>query len=260
MIAFVFIEEIRRGPGRPPTYAEAGEREFDMRDRYKSGETLKQIGRIHGITRERVRQLIKKHFALSKYDGGRYIGQFLKTDIRVLAVRQRQSKRELKAFKVWGMSDAEYIEHVAEFGKYIPNSTSPMSRFCRQRENARIRKIQWGLTFKNWWRIWRESGKWHLRGRGQGKYVMARWDNTDGYCEGNVLITPSVSNNSKTMANKSGLPMGVRATQNKFAARKMVGGKLYCLGTFNSADAAHAAYLAFEPPKRNRRKPAKPAA
>lgn len=43
-----------------------------------------------------------------------------------------------------------------------------------QRRTARLRGIEWKLDFKTWITIWQTSGKLHLRGRGNGKYVMSR--------------------------------------------------------------------------------------
>jgi hypothetical protein len=60
--------------------------------------------------------------------------------------------------------------------------------YNRQKCNAGKRGIGWNLTLGEWWRIWSDSGKWAERGRGRGKYHMAR--NRDGgtYAAGNVRI------------------------------------------------------------------------
>ena len=44
--------------------------------------------------------------------------------------------------------------------------------FNNQRSNARIRNVEWQLTFEQWFYIWEKSGNLTNRGRGNGKYVI----------------------------------------------------------------------------------------
>jgi len=44
------------------------------------------------------------------------------------------------------------------------------------------------LTFEQWLSIWKKSGKLHLRGRGRGRYVMGRNNDSGPYAVGNVKI------------------------------------------------------------------------
>lgn len=49
-------------------------------------------------------------------------------------------------------------------------------------------KIEFRISFKEWWDIWQQSGKWEQRGRHKGEYVMARHDDVGHYEVGNVSI------------------------------------------------------------------------
>lgn len=60
-----------KGEYVPLRTPESLQREFEMVERYRSGETLQEIGDSYGITRERVRQLIKKT-GTSGHSLGRY--------------------------------------------------------------------------------------------------------------------------------------------------------------------------------------------
>jgi hypothetical protein len=59
---------------------------------------------------------------------------------------------------------------------------------------SRYRGIEFLLTFEEWWSIWQASGKWELRGRRRGQYVMARYGDQGAYEAGNVRICPVSEN------------------------------------------------------------------
>lgn len=59
-------------------------------------------------------------------------------------------------------------------------------RFSQQRCMAGKRGIEWKLTFDEWINWWMATGVYHLRGRGKGKYVMARYSDQGAYELGNI--------------------------------------------------------------------------
>jgi hypothetical protein len=73
--------------------------------------------------------------------------------------------------------------------------------FCVQRWHAGRRGVEWNLTFEEWLQIWNDSGKLHLRGRGKGKYCMARFNDVGPYALGNVYITTNEKNNTDQVFN-----------------------------------------------------------
>lgn len=60
--------------------------------------------------------------------------------------------------------------------------------FSTQRANADIRCIPFLLTFSQWLKIWKDSGHLYERGRGKGKYCMARFGDIGPYAVSNVKI------------------------------------------------------------------------
>lgn len=66
--------------------------------------------------------------------------------------------------------------------------SSPQARYAQQRQRALARGIPWELTFDQWMAIWRDSGKFELRGKKTGQYVMARRGDVGPYSESNVFI------------------------------------------------------------------------
>src|SRR5690606_26760398 len=73
------------------TYA----RDADMVQRYCSGESLQKIGDRYGITRERVRQIVKS-FGVTSLDGGVYVAAQRRAEIRQ---RELDAKREARKQK-----------------------------------------------------------------------------------------------------------------------------------------------------------------
>lgn len=69
--------------------------------------------------------------------------------------------------------------------------------FTTQRSKSKKRGILFLLSFDEWWSIWRASGRWHERGRGQGQYCMARFGDVGAYEVGNVKIILRTDNTSE---------------------------------------------------------------
>lgn len=229
------------GVGRRLRYCEqhkdtpnASDRVLDMCARYRKGETLQQIGDAYGITRERVRQLIKPHGLRAKNGGKR-----MRAEVRKLS---REAKKDSQYLASHGCTFSQY-KMLRLMGRSTSRDRSPLGAFGRQRQNAGYRGIGWELTVWQWWTIWQESGKWSQRGRGQG-YVMARKNDEGPYAVGNVFITSAIDNCSDApKKKKSDLPCGVSLKLGKFTAHRMLGGKTYYLGTHETPEAAHQAYL-----------------
>lgn len=67
-------------------------------------------------------------------------------------------------------------------------------RYKQQARQAKHRGIEWQFTFESWMQLWNESGKFHLRGKGTGKYVMARRGDLGPYSPDNCFICPFEQN------------------------------------------------------------------
>ena len=66
--------------------------------------------------------------------------------------------------------------------------TTPRGQFSIQKRKAKQRKIEWLLSFDEWWEIWQGSGKWEERGDSRGKYCMSRHGDQGPYSVENVYI------------------------------------------------------------------------
>ena len=74
------------------------------------------------------------------------------------------------------------------------------NKYYSQKARAKIRGIEFKLTFNEWWDIWQTSGKWEQRGKRAESYQMARYNDTGPYSVSNVYITKMKKNIS--FANK----------------------------------------------------------
>lgn len=209
---------------------------------YKEGYTLEQIGGQFSITRERVRQLMNKHFGVTHEDGGQH----------ALAATNRAMRTATKNdryLRTHGCTWDEYVSARAVGKAMVANGSSyartPVGAFNSQKMNAAKRGIGWDLTFWQWWTIWRESGHWHERGRGQG-YVMCRRGDVGSYAVGNVFIDKATVNSSEGRGKNrpADLPIGVRRENSgRYSALRHINGKTIHCGTHDTPDLAYAAYL-----------------
>jgi len=153
----------------------------DMCQRYKAGETMKSIGESYGITRERVRQVIKKG-GLSGKDGGQSVSAFKNACERH---RKNKERADQNKIQVLGCTKSEYDYYRSMDKDY---SKTPIMKYRQQKINAIRRGIEWKMTINEWWGLWDRSGKWEMRGLGKDKYVMGRIADSGSYEVGNVEI------------------------------------------------------------------------
>lgn len=213
---------------------------------YRDGYTLAQIGQQFGVTRERVRQLMTKHFGTSQEDGGQHAKALRKAS-------RRAADREARYFKKYGCSYEQWME-LRRIGQQMIASgkglyQTPLRAWSNQRNNAIRRGIGWELNVWQWWTVWQQSGHWEHRGRGQG-YVMCRKGDDGPYAIGNVFIASAAQNSHEGQRKHrpSDLPVGVRRNKSgTFTAHRSFGGKLRRLGTFQTPELAYAAYLMAAP-------------
>jgi len=156
----------------------------DIVSLYKDGLTLMMIGNKYGVSRERIRQILKKE-GLTRNDGGQAV--------TAKATKRNKVSRsnELKQIRFGCTLDQwNYYRSLDDDYK-----KTPLFYFHIQKCNAKSRGICWDLTINEWWYIWQTSGHWSDRGR--GKYVMARHGDTGGYTIDNVYITTASENSSE---------------------------------------------------------------
>lgn len=76
----------------------------------------------------------------------------------------------------------------ADPAKRRANDAKPERRYQQHRQNVRSQGIPFLLSFKQWWEIWQQSGKWKQRGFKRGQYYMTRLDDRGAFEIGNIVI------------------------------------------------------------------------
>jgi hypothetical protein len=150
---------------------------------YRQGITCEKIGQQYGITRERVRQLLKK-VGLSRIDGGIHRSASAK-------LARKTGAMELRVRQKWGIDLATWRTH---------RKDGSLQRFAHQRCSAGSRGIGFHLTFPEWYSIWESSGRLGLHGRGKSFYCMSRIRDDGAYEMGNVHIQSCVENSREAVA------------------------------------------------------------
>lgn len=129
---------------------------------------------------------------------------------------------------------------------------TPMAQYQFQRSNAKRRGIAWDFSFDSWLAVWVASGHFAQRGRGRGKYVMARRGDIGPYSPTNVEIVLYETNavdsrrNHPVETSRAGqrtLGRGRGWTERKPGVFQVTCGKTY-IGTFHSQEEAEGAYMA----------------
>jgi len=169
-------------------------RELEMVRLYRGGQTLQQVGDVFGLTRERVRQLIKHHGITGK-DGGIHTSAKRTAEAKAAAQRAR---RDARALMYYGCTYGELIRLNSGIAPRVGSSAA--GKFRQQKNNALARKVAWAITFPQWMAIWAESGHWNERARTRDGYVMARKGDTGPYAVGNVYITTLAGNTADYQA------------------------------------------------------------
>lgn len=121
--------------------------------------------------------------------------------------------------------------------------------FDVQKFRALKRGISWQMTFEQWLEIWRASGHLGERGRGVGKFVMARYGDQGPYSVGNVQIQLCEANARDARVNNkatNGLGALKRTGTGRGWTLRAGRYQVYCgpryVGTFSSQHEAEAAY------------------
>lgn len=150
---------------------------------YRQGLTLQTIGTEFGVTRERVRQIVKKCGAV-------LARQKMIAGLNKAKAAQKQANTTARIFAKWGV-DRELHHELRTNGT--------IRAWEMQRKSALLRGITWDVPFPQWYAIWQASGKLHLRGRGKGKYCMSRIKDVGGYVLGNVHIQLCTENSREAV-------------------------------------------------------------
>jgi hypothetical protein len=174
-------------------------RSEEMEALYRAGQTLKEIGVVFGVSRERVRQLLAKR-GIAKDDGGASVRTAANAKVRQGNVEARRSALDAKWLARDGITKTEFLR---VFICRPFDLDSPFRKFWMQRTLAGCRGIEWQLTFPEWWQIWLDSGRYEERGRNDPRaFVMARIGDVGPYSATNVYICTTHENGREWAKNE----------------------------------------------------------
>jgi hypothetical protein len=76
-------------------------------------------------------------------------------------------------------------------------------KYHQHKRRTERRGILFELTFKQWLKVWQDSGHLNERGSRQGRYVMARLFGSGSFKIGNVRIIRAEDNNSHLISGEA---------------------------------------------------------
>lgn len=158
---------------------------------FLNGATTVELGKKYGVSRERIRQLLKMEGYTSK-DGGHFGG--INKERRLAANNKKkqdiQKIKDSRVKRIYGCSYALWEELGGHTYKTAngDDPSQPIYKFRNIRNQCKHNGIEWNLTLEQWWDIWQKSGQWKNRGTKKGQYVLARKDKSKPYKIGNVHV------------------------------------------------------------------------
>ena len=138
------------------------------------GKSYQEIATQMGCSRERIRQISNR------------VGS------HEVVLQRKAERRRLKLAAAIGRVSPKYGLPMEMVRRLIEIGAT--KAYIMQRRQANDRGIKWLFTFSTWWAVWESSGRWELRGRTLGSYVMARKNDTGPYSPDNVRICTCTEN------------------------------------------------------------------
>lgn len=143
-------------------------REERMAFPYRNGRTHAEVGAEFGVTRERVRQILKKQ-GITGADGGAH----LRAQVRHAA--KGPCRSELK----YGLPMAR-IQELRRQGF--------TRAYLQKQKHAAAIAVPFELTLEEFVDLWERSGRWSERGRGASRYGLVMFDPKRGITPENVFV------------------------------------------------------------------------
>lgn len=202
-------------------------RNLEILSRYAAGQTLLEVAKFAGVTRQRVEQILREKGVDKKSGGislklqtrretllkeiepallvGASRAEFIKKGISIndlnAAVNSRPElhQRWKSASEVarYGISRENLISISAIYGK---SWQEMMALYQSSRKNAHNRDCTWSLTLQDWLTLWIDSGAWAADNfNKEPRYGLVRVNSEDlNYRVGNVQILTQSQISEKT--------------------------------------------------------------
>ena len=169
-------------------------KEAEMYEYWKDGRTLQEVGDRYGYTREWIRQILNRNFGLTGSDNIKKINKsILETYLKKKDIlNTRRSAKEKRIYEIFGCHE-EIVTYINK-GKFRQKEGGIACDYFWQSHHSKRRRIKWEISLPEWWKIWKESGKYPIRGQHIGEYVMSRYGDIGPYSKDNVKICLATEN------------------------------------------------------------------
>lgn len=157
-------------------------RDKDMCERWVRGETLETIGAVYNVTRERVRQILKR-YNHNAQTGGQHVAAERKRKLKAERIRAR---REKTAQREYGIDYKTLVALKNKYGSDLANYYRVQSTHVKSGKYPYKPGIKWKINFKEYCDIWLKYG---LKPRTKG-FCFARKDVTKDFTVDNIQIMP----------------------------------------------------------------------
>ncbi|HEX5422485.1 MAG TPA: sigma factor-like helix-turn-helix DNA-binding protein [Candidatus Acidoferrales bacterium] len=172
------------------------DRSAQMESLYRAGLTLEEIGARFGVTRERVRQILKQQ-GLTYRDGGIAKRAAEKRAARAArAAVETAARKDPKCVAKLGCTHAEAVRLNGGREPWSPRSCAFF--YLRRQRHAKRDGIEWQLTFAEWCALW--GGRWTQIGRTRYSLVLARKGSVGPFSFANCYITTLAESSRTTRA------------------------------------------------------------
>lgn len=183
------------------------QRDAEIISLFRSGLTTTALAPRYGITATGIATVLKRH-GIDRNEGGKAVTGRINAQTRVEDSSMRRLERLAQRYDC-KLSDFDTPEQM-RFAR---------RRFIEQRMRARQRRIEWVISFVEWWGIWQKSGLWNVRGREHSESaVMARRGDVGPYSNGNVYIITLSANFTESWASAPNRIHGGRLKSSRWSA------------------------------------------
>ena len=167
-------------------------REETMCTMYRDGRTLQEIGDAFGVTRERVRQLIRP-LGVMRTDGGIHITAIANQRRRNARLSESRDARSMATYGC-GYAETKRLNYGMDFA----DIGSPAFAYTRDRINHTRRDKTFELTFPQWSALFEAAGGVFNRGRFADGLVLSLRDKRGNFVMGNVRVITLSENTRET--------------------------------------------------------------
>jgi hypothetical protein len=155
---------------------------------------LRQIGEKLGVTRERVRQILKGEGITGK-DSPLYLagkrrreGWLVEYRAKRVEVLARKAGLSVEDWRLWRKL------YRLEKARGVVEGRTAQRRYMQFRTAAKVARVALELNRVEWLELWWISGHYDEIGVSNGCYVMGRIDRAKGFIKGNVVVRTASEN------------------------------------------------------------------